>query len=159
MYIAILCISAVAICTGRVEAKLSRRRLCVAVRRCNLHGACGGKASVSMGCMGYGIVAICTGRVEAKNVVPHRVQEILGCNLHGACGGKVFCLSYMLFCTCCNLHGACGGKVRRHLDDITMPFVAICTGRVEAKAQSRPERPSWLPGCNLHGACGGKVYT
>ena len=33
----------VPICTGRVEAKLSRRRLCVAVRRSNLHGACGGK--------------------------------------------------------------------------------------------------------------------
>lgn len=43
MYIAILCISAVAICTERVEAKL---------RRVDANG---------MQC-----VAICTGRVEAK---------------------------------------------------------------------------------------------
>ena len=79
----------VAICTGRVEAKLSshcvtsvsfelqsargvwrqslrsrqrRRRR----RRCNLHGACGGKVLFS-------------GRHRSR---PRR------CNLHGACGGK-----------------------------------------------------------------------
>ena len=45
MYIAILCISAVAICTERVEAKLVPRRRGESAAGCNLHGACGGKGT------------------------------------------------------------------------------------------------------------------
>ena len=63
----ILCISAVAICTGRVEAKGK--------------SAC---PSASGRC-----VAICTGRVEAKSSVSRFSSVSYGCNLHGACGGKV----------------------------------------------------------------------
>ena len=66
MYIAILCISAVAICTGRVEAKE--------------HTWLGLKASLC--------VAICTGRVEAKDDPFDPVEMVDSCNLHGACGGK-----------------------------------------------------------------------
>ena len=90
MHIAILCISAVAICTERVEAKkilliyhrkglplqsarsVWRQRPFLpglyrpARYRCNLHGACGGKAFAG---------------------IPNQHWEP-GCNLHGACGGK-----------------------------------------------------------------------
>ena len=66
MYIAILCISAVAICTGRVEAKGSRGCPLVAGSQ----------------------VAICTGRVEAKDDPFDPVEMVDSCNLHGACGGK-----------------------------------------------------------------------
>ena len=59
-----------------------------ACRRCNLHGACGGK-------------------VPAIRSVPRCSR----CNLHGACGGKGGGrASLHRACTCCNLHGACGGK-------------------------------------------------
>ena len=43
MHIAILCISAVAICTERVEAKLDLKSFPACSGSCNLHGACGGK--------------------------------------------------------------------------------------------------------------------
>ena len=67
MYIAILCISAVAICTERVEAK-QLNEICRIFRvRCNLHGACGGKAPYSRMSAASMMVAICTERVEAKN--------------------------------------------------------------------------------------------
>ena len=34
---------------------------------------------------------------------------------------------------CCNLHGACGGKVHERVRVTEYHYVAICTGRVEAK--------------------------
>ena len=106
----ILCISAVAICTGRVEAK-SRFLLFRQHRyRCNLHGACGGKgpsrsaelpaaalqsargvwrqSTNSFLSCGRSRVAICTGRVEAKLCGAAGAQGGARCNLHGACGGK-----------------------------------------------------------------------
>ena len=107
----ILCISAVAICTGRVEAKM-----CVFVNAtCNLllqsargvwrqrqtHRASWLSASV----------AICTGRVEAKCLKRSASFPDLRCNLHGACGGK-----------------GVAGK-----ENFCKENVAICTGRVEAK--------------------------
>ena len=62
----ILCISAVAICTGRVEAKRNTHARELRFVRCNLNGACGGKVTRSL-CRVYALaVAICTGRVEAK---------------------------------------------------------------------------------------------
>ena len=66
MHIAILCISAVAICTERVEAKIAFPSQLVQLRCCNLHGACGGKD-------------------KRPKKAYHRLT---GCNLHGACGGK-----------------------------------------------------------------------
>ena len=56
--------------------------------RCNLHGACGGKA----------------------RAVPGN-SACACCNLHGACGGKVqYDLKPSVAPVSCNLHGACGGK-------------------------------------------------
>ena len=55
----------VAICTGRVEAKV--------VLDCYL-------CDIS--------VAICTGRVEAKGSGAGNTVDARSCNLHGACGGK-----------------------------------------------------------------------
>ena len=130
----ILCISAVAICTERVEAKPSDSLLAYSAA-----------------------VAICTERVEAKSLRKFSTSLPFGCNLHGACGGKVMkvpckaALSFSLQSARsvwrqrlspqrlrrgqggCNLHGACGGK--------GLDFVAVECRR----------------GCNLHGACGGKV--
>ena len=87
----ILCISAVAICTGRVEAKNSTMSRKIYPKSCNLHGACGGK--------------------ELHNCC---ILRQLRCNLHGACGGKVsFFIAKQKKCGC-NLHGACGGKGHNH---------------------------------------------
>ena len=66
MHIAILCISAVAICTGRVEAKDDPFDPVEMVDSCNLHGACGGKGRKRNNTNNLEGVAICTGRVEAK---------------------------------------------------------------------------------------------
>ena len=59
-------VSAVAICTERVEAK--GLRFCPSVPRlcCNLHGACGGKDKHHSLLINAHAVAICTERVEAK---------------------------------------------------------------------------------------------
>ena len=156
----ILCISAVAICTGRVEAKLPALLFHALTAGCNLHGACGGKVLPSVLVATNTAVAICTGRVEAKPYFAFQVQEGDGCNLHGACGGKAPDLQIAISSVrlqsargvwrqsvippttrqahpCCNLHGACGGK---DLDSVAPPgnvHVAICTGRVEAKRQLR----------------------
>ena len=78
--------------------------------RCNLHGACGGKAGQLTAQLNGTSVAICTERVEAKLRPPAagaaagglqsarsvwrqrstRLSSVsaTGCNLHGACGGK-----------------------------------------------------------------------
>ena len=59
-----LCDISVAICTGRVEAKGSGAGNTVDARSCNLHGACGGKVSGEDIHFVNLLVAICTGRVE-----------------------------------------------------------------------------------------------
>ena len=102
------------------------------------------------------------------------------CNLHGACGGKAMVKSAPSVATSrCNLHGACGGKGRSEMPEPVGLPVAICTERVEAKAQTAVQpldkgllqsaRSVWRQSvtaykigkdetrCNLHGACGGKV--
>ena len=56
----------VAICTGRVEAKVPASKSYVRCCGCNLHGACGGKACLRRQNAVEDNVAICTGRVEAK---------------------------------------------------------------------------------------------
>ena len=56
--------------------------------RCNLHGACGGKAKTETPTLSELAVAICTERVEAKWHKQKPEQRRLRCNLHGACGGK-----------------------------------------------------------------------
>ena len=103
------------------------------------------------------------------------------CNLHGACGGKEgrVCLWHIDMqlqsarsvwrqslagqqiasdLTRCNLHGACGGKAVGQYAAMTMPIVAICTERVEAKIFA-DAHGSVAGCCNLHGACGGKALV
>ena len=105
-------------------------------RSCNLHGACGGKEHVRTINVGDAAVAICTERVEAKDAFLHGGHENRCCNLHGACGGKVLFPFLPLFVGCCNLHGACGGKVLLLRQVTLSALVAICTERVEAKLKS-----------------------
>ena len=167
----------VAICTERVEAKYRGQRKAARRTRCNLHGACGGKASRRRSDRG------CYAR----------------CNLHGACGGKALYRSAVssgenvAICT-----ERVEAKVSLALSSAGV-VVAICTERVEAKLWGRRSgcwirlqsaRSVWrqraraLPTtrtrtlqsarsvwrqsvacadvdaacrrCNLHGACGGK---
>ena len=87
--------------------------------RCNLHGACGGKAAEGhVGC------------------------QPRSCNLHGACGGKGSSgLLSLRHWRGCNLHGACGGKVSGEDIHFVNLLVAICTGRVEDLASSPEKNP------------------
>ena len=111
MYIAILCISAVAICTERVEAKVNIR---------------GSRSTDER-------VAICTERVEAKFNAYETINRNRGCNLHGACGGKVtwgakkYASENVAICT-----ERVEAKLR-NFRRIYTHVVAICTERVEAK--------------------------
>ncbi len=79
--------------------------------RCNLHGACGGKAPVPTLCMR--LIKL----QSARSVWRQRCTSISSvllinrCNLHGACGGKDADISLHFSFPRCNLHGACGGKV------------------------------------------------
>ena len=101
----------VAICTGRVEAKV-----------CRLDRPSGG------------IVAICTGRVEAKH--EETVAKTLQAGLQSArgvwrqsCGGSGLLLYIIV--------AICTGRVEAKIDSLLMQcgeMVAICTGRVEAKS-------------------------
>ena len=152
----ILCISAVAICTGRVEAKYSAVGMSALGYRCNLHGACGGKEVLA-----------------ANNVI------VPGCNLHGACGGKVVSIArsvqfadklqsargvwrqrpHAVRCAPprkrCNLHGACGGKEDKNRSPCLLRRCNLhgaCGGKGAAPQISH----AGLWRCNLHGACGGK---
>ena len=101
---------AVAICTGRVEAKRQAR-------------------TGQLICH----VAICTGRVEAKHLHKMLLHTVPRCNLHGACGGKGWLLHHRLLC--CSLQSARGVWRQRFtfIFDLYLQSVAICTGRVEAK--------------------------
>ena len=130
----ILCISAVAICTGRVEAK---KKLLSENMNEN--------------------VAICTGRVEAKYTVqvwiykkymlqsargvwrqsvlsPPDEREALVAICTGRVEAKRLIEVQLHLAGCCNLHGACGGKGHERPTIQRDARVAICTGRVEAKA-------------------------
>ena len=152
----ILCISAVAICTERVEAKRRRNGKCCASGGCNLHGACGGKVckiaektafrplqsarSVWRQSSLYNLatrpitVAICTERVEAKCQM--LLMLLVVWQLQSARSvwrqSSMRC-SKISTMSCCNLHGACGGKEMYLPEDQS----SFC--------------------CNLHGACGGKA--
>ena len=100
----------VAICTERVEAKIIDYQSAGFTESCNLHGACGGKAST------YDVVAYCS-----------------RCNLHGACGGKDWRLPPL-----CKILivAICTERVEAKFADDGRQIVkrvAICTERVEAK--------------------------
>ncbi len=104
--------------------------------RCNLHGACGGKASWLPR--------------------PARFSQLQ--SARGVWRQRENTTVTISSCNCCNLHGACGGKAaQRNLPDFPRPLqsargvwrqsfaapfvglrvcVAICTGRVEAKIDS-----------------------
>ena len=85
----ILCISAVAICTERVEAKPvhnSHLQECYHVAICTERVEA--KARATSHARPRRGVAICTERVEAKFVAVFGLSRRPSCNLHGACGGK-----------------------------------------------------------------------
>ena len=128
----ILCISAVAICTERVEAKLLcvQRRLFQnglqsarsvwrqSTRFTRFRNPCSLQSARSVWrqrvhqrrAWQARPVAICTERVEAKSSSRTYCSFSVRCNLHGACGGKGSRHSCKWSALCCNLHGACGGK-------------------------------------------------
>ena len=169
----------VAICTERVEAKVSSAAVSCPVACCNLHGACGGKDDFAATHSRQGDVAICTERVEAKDCCQWMLlTELRVAICTERVEAKVSSAAVSCPVACCNLHGACGGKddfaathsrqgdvaictERVEAKDccqwmlLTELRVAICTERVEAKPPGRAAR-GWHPRCNLHGACGGK---
>ena len=170
--------SIVAICTERVEAKLTASACLIICQRCNLHGACGGKVHkldclpAHIGCNLHGAcggkdnhhsllinaqaVAICTERVEAK--LSHTMSRLRMISLQSA--RSVWRQSVMTIpsrpsAACCNLHGACGGKayaVPIIPNDWSCNLHGACGGKAEM-AQSLEITAC----CNLHGACGGKA--
>ena len=140
----------VAICTGRVEAKLSSH--CVTSVSFELQSARGvwrqspfqratQKPSASL--------------QSARGVWRQRCTSISSvllinrCNLHGACGGKDNDEIVALVSPGCNLHGACGGKVSGEDIHFVNLLVAICTGRVENLASS-PEKNEKIYADLLH---------
>ena len=135
MHIAILCISAVAICTGRVEAKQSKTgRVRSPSGSCNLHGACGGKEWTG-----------------ADKYIDW------GCNLHGACGGK----AHPCAVSCYHLAlQSARGVWRQRLLSGSMSAVMLLQS---ARGVWRQSCKDWICcckrlSCNLHGACGGKAF-
>ena len=123
--------------------------------RCNLHGACGGKVVWLESLNGIAVVAICTGRVEAKRSGTFLTCWTVRCNLHGACGGKGLVLRILIaFFELQSARGVWRQRSKTCPSACPVP-VAICTGRVEAKAGLTVSCVLPLR-CNLHGACGGK---
>ncbi len=98
--------------------------------RCNLHGACGGKATIkdarwhplklqsarsvwrqrvkSMACRSLYFVAICTERVEAKDVDFDEIEAAVVAICTERVEAKHFGVGCLSLSICCNLHGACG---------------------------------------------------
>ena len=132
----ILCISAVAICTGRVEAKVRAERTKPNVHGCNLHGACGGKGACTSGS-----------------------ASIRSCNLHGACGGKdnhhhsLLISAQVAICT-----GRVEAKNLPHVGKNTVSELQSARGVWRQRPTQGTGAPS-SPRCNLHGACGGKAQA
>ena len=133
MHIAILCISAVPICTGRVEAKISSDTSSTPPPWFqSARGVWRQRSSWRLPWRDNR-VPICTGRVEAKISFFLSSPSVDGSNLHGACGGKGTDIKDADYIESrSNLHGACGGKAKSY--SLFFSF-----------------RSS-----NLHGACGGK---
>ena len=153
MHIAILCISAVPICTGRVEAKFSstssinsavvfqsargvwRQRLEEArdveeIDSSNLHGACGGKGT----------------DIKDADYIESRS------NLHGACGGKAKSYSLFFSFRSSNLHGACGGKGRMCTSAAARGTLQSARGVWRQRQDCGCHKMAYCR-CNLHGTC------
>ena len=124
--------------------------------RCNLHGACGGKA---FGWLSQNQKLMLQ---SARSVWRQRRRTMCGgimpsrCNLHGACGGKGRLRLRRCLRRCrCNLHGACGGKddalYAEGADPNGCNLHGACGGKVHELNHALRS-----PRCNLHGACGGK---
>ena len=177
MHIAILCISAVAICTERVEAKRGRTDGSPCRDGCNLHGACGGKGVPAIEAVNAAFVAICTERVEAKTHAPRtgsdttvaicteRVEAKLSQGYQINTGSRVAICTERVEAkralrhltsvnSCCNLHGACGGK-ELSVENLSSKSSCNLHGACGGKDCVKPVSDT-LYRCNLHGACGGK---
>ena len=130
MHIAILCISAVPICTGRVEAKATQR-YSTPVKGCsNLHGACGGKGT----------------DIKDADYIESRS------NLHGACGGKAKSYSLFFSFRSSNLHGACGGKGRMCTSAAARGTLQSARGVWRQRQDCGCHKMAYCR-CNLHGTC------
>ena len=124
---------------------------------CNLHGACGGKGGATTKPTLIFMLQSARGVWRQRSMMTSSTRYWRSCNLHGACGGKVSASTLTICGRCgCNLHGACGGKGFLSRARHSILYVAICTGRVEAKRLANPADVV-ARSCNLHGACGGKV--
>ena len=123
----------VAICTERVEAKAAGEDFKLKFWGCNLHGACGGKATAPAVDDPPEGVAICTERVEAKcaenrtavsRSMLQSARSVWRQSKSSPPGFRRFPLqsarsvwrqrsmmtSSTRYWRSCNLHGACGGK-------------------------------------------------
>ena len=160
MHIAILCISAVAICTERVEAKsmiadadpsnlgCNLHGACggkgpnvlnqgVGGSRCNLHGACGGKEPILLFDHAAPPVAICTERVEAKNKDEAKARHAAELqSARSVWRQSACCLQAQALTALQSARSVWrqSGKVRCAPGE---RMVAICTERVEAKRKIR----------------------
>ena len=122
--------------------------------RCNLHGACGGKA-LDMAEDIEELSLQSARSVWRQRIRFQQIANLTGCNLHGACGGKVSKYDAHPESACCNLHGACGGKdcVKPVSDTLYRCNLHGACGGKDADISLHFS----FPRCNLHGACGGKV--
>ena len=151
----ILCISAVAICTGRVEAKVT----CCARSLSQVVAICTGRVEAKVTCCARSlsqVVAICTGRVEAKL---HRAVYLrLALWLQSVRGVWRQRVRGELEAHEGRLQSVRGvwrqSPLRARL--LRSAVVAICTGRVEAKVHGACAGVGG-ESCNLYGACGGKA--
>ena len=124
--------------------------------RCNLHGACGGKAPVNSHPQIVMDVAICTGRVEAKIVRIYHMGEPPSVAI---CTGRVEAKRLKHPLRCCHAVAICTGRVEAKeycvLLEVLRPLLQSARGVWRQRYLLTRMVPSRV-GCNLHGACGGK---
>ena len=170
----------VAICTGRVEAKIVRAGLEGGGKSCNLHGACGGKGLVlriliaffdalqsargvwrqsSMVTPAFSAAAALQ---SARGVWRQRVTSSASGSktpqlqsARGVWRQRVFCVLTTSCRAGCNLHGACGGKEHHLLRPVAKLRLQSARG-VWRQSLLNLDTDGFQRGCNLHGACGGK---
>ena len=172
---------AVAICTGRVEAKGTRREPDSRPRWLQSARGVWRQRSDKHLLMYRKRLQSARGVWRQSIKQETVIGPTPGCNLHGACGGKdrrrrhaghrrralqsargvwrqrvsAACSSRSLLVAICT--GRVEAKDFTHKDRLVLD-VAICTGRVEAKVFCLSNHLRHK-GCNLHGACGGKAKS
>ena len=147
----------VAICTGRVEAKIVRAGLEGGGKSCNLHGACGGKGLVLRILIAF-FDALQSARGvwrQSSMVTPAFSAAAALQSARGVWRQRVFCVLTTSCRAGCNLHGACGGKEHHLLRPVAKLRLQSARG-VWRQSLLNLDTDGFQRGCNLHGACGGK---